>query len=391
MAPTRRVLAVIHAGGVGGMETLAVDLTREYASRGIEVTAVLPPGPALDVVEQHLVAARARVVRLWTYESGAADTPADRRRVKRRGLVALAGVVRRMRPDVVHLHTSGGGLSAAAACRVGRAPLVVTEHLPPETPRSRTQRMRGWGLDRLAGAMVAVSRRNLDLRRRHLGARTAICAVVLNGVPTSRGEVRAQWREATRAKLGYGPDDVVLGVAARLVPDKRIVDLLAAFARLPRDCARLLVVGDGPERAALEARAARLRIDGRTTFAGFHADARPFMAAMDVFALTVPAGSMSSALLEAMDLEVASIITFCGPEEAVIDGETGLCAPPRDPDGLSARLRRLADDGALRERLGRAGARHVRTHFSIARVADDYLAIYEAARAGQPPPARLRA
>jgi glycosyltransferase involved in cell wall biosynthesis len=390
--PTRRVLVVIHAGGVGGMETLGVDLAREYASRGIEVTAVVPPDGRLDVVGERLVAAGARVERLWTYESGAADAPAGGRRAKLRGLVALFGVVRRIRPHVVHLHTSGGGLSAAAVCRLAarRVPLVVTEHMPPEWAEPRSRRLRCWSLDRLARAVVAVSRRNLALRRQHLGARAAVCAVVLNGVPTSCGELRRRQRAPVRATLGYGDRDVVIGTAARLVPDKRTADLVQAFARLPGDHLRLLVVGEGPDRPTLEALAARLRVDGRTTFAGFHPDARPFMAAMDVFALAVPAGSMSIALLEAMDLEVAPVITFCGPEEAVVDGETGLCAPPCDPAGLSERLRRLAEDGALRQRLGREGARHVRSRFSIARVADDYLAIYEAARAGEVPPARLR-
>jgi glycosyltransferase involved in cell wall biosynthesis len=107
---------------------------------------------------------------------------------------------------------------------------------------------------------------------------------------------------------------------------------------------------------------------------------------MDVFVLAVPAGSMSIALLEAMARGVASIITFPGPEEPVIDEQTGLTAPPADPRGLAGVIRRAVLDPDLRARLGASGAAHVRQSFSLRRVADDLLDVYAAAGVGRVPP-----
>jgi glycosyltransferase involved in cell wall biosynthesis len=99
---------------------------------------------------------------------------------------------------------------------------------------------------------------------------------------------------------------------------------------------------------------------------------------------------MSIALLEAMALGLPAVITFGGPEEAVIDGRNGFCPPPANPPALAAALWRLVSDESLRQSLGRAAADDVRDHFSISRVADDLLQVYAAARGG-PLPEHLRA
>ena len=120
-------------------------------------------------------------------------------------------------------------------------------------------------------------------------------------------------------------------------------------------------------------------------FAGHQRQPIRYLDAMDAFVLAVPAGSMSIALLEAMAHGLPSVITFCGPEEAVVDGDTGLCAPPEDPDGLALALRSLTQDPDLRLRLGRNGAAYVRARFSSERVADDLLAVYNLRNTGSIP------
>jgi hypothetical protein len=78
------------------------------------------------------------------------------------------------------------------------------------------------------------------------------------------------------------------------------------------------------------------------------------------------------------------VITFCGPEEAVVPEKTGLCAPPNDPARLAVSLLRLASEPQLRSALGAAAAAHVRRFYSIQRVADDWLEIYRTCRTGVP-------
>jgi glycosyltransferase involved in cell wall biosynthesis len=152
----------------------------------------------------------------------------------------------------------------------------------------------------------------------------------------------------------------------------------------------LLLVGDGPLGPSLEEQARQLGISDDVLMPGYFENALPFLHAMDVFVLAVPAGSMSIALLEAMSQGLPSVITFCGPEEAVIPEETGLCAPPSNPAGLAVSLARLVADECLRVRLGRAASAHVRRHFSIARVADDLMDVYQTRQRATVPP-RLRA
>jgi glycosyltransferase involved in cell wall biosynthesis len=274
-----------------------------------------------------------------------------------------------------------------------RATVVLTEHdVPPEKPDHHLRLSKSL-TDRCAHAVVAVSRRNAARRRSYLGAPAERFAAILNGVtvPDLPPGLREANRRRVRQACGLAEEAVVLGSVVRLAEGKGLHDLLQAMALvLDEYPCELLLVGDGPLRQELEALADRLRIAEHVHFAGHHVDPAPFMDAMDVFVLAVPAGSMSIALLEAMARGVPPVITFCGPEEAVIPEHTGLGAPPCDPRGLADALLRMAREPALRGRLGHAAACHVRRHFSVGRVADDLMSIYTSARYGRVP-ARLRA
>jgi glycosyltransferase involved in cell wall biosynthesis len=311
-------------------------------------------------------------------------------------LTKLVPILRSWKPDVVHLHRSSlvGGLPMLLLARVFTGAVVLyTDHdvpFPDLKPRYRwTTRI----MDRIVHGILAVSRRNAGLRLARLGAVRDRFASILNGIPireVEEGE-RSANRVAIRRQLAIDPDGVVIGCVVRLVTGKGLETLLEAFAQVrARHAATLLLVGDGPLRSELERRVRDLGLTDAVRFAGFHADPMPYLDAMDVFGLAVPAGSMSIALLEAMARGLPPVITFCGPEEAVIHDETGLCATPDDPDALAQALERLVESASLREQLGQAAAAHVRTHFSMARCMDDHLEVYAAVRTGHVP-TRLRA
>jgi len=386
--PIRRVVLALQSTAVGGMETHVIDLAAEYVRRGITTTVFVPEAPLFDAVAARVTTAGATVLRLDTDARGGRCQQLPR-------LARLGRTLRALHPDAVHLHTGGatGGLGFVALARAATgATVVVTEHdVPVEAPTRPAQATR-FAMDHLGHTLVAVSRRNARLRRERLGVRCASFAAILNGVPiddTAEGG-RAAAREQVRASLGIEPGATVVGSLVRLAEGKGLLDLLRAFAivRAQTPC-DLLLVGDGPLRPDLEALAAELGIAAHVHFAGNQAAPAPYLDAMDVFALAVPAGSMSIALLEAMGRGLPPVITFCGPEEAVIPGETGLGAEPRNPESLAASLAMLATNPGLRRRLGAAAAAHVRRHFSVARVADDLLELY--ALHGAPTPPRLRA
>ena len=382
----QRVVLALQTTDVGGMESFCIDLGAEYVRRGMRVTALVPEPAPFDVVEQRFRAAGADVIRLDTNERGGRRAQAGR-------WLRVVRALRALHPDVVHVHVAGGtgGVATVTTARLAtRATVILSEHdVPPEHPSLR-QRMTGRLIDRAAHATVAVSRRNGRLRSARTSARAATFASVLNGVPiidVPAAERNAN-RERIRTDLSISPDALLVGCVVRLVQGKGLDDLMHAFAEVQaaRPC-ELVLVGDGPMRQELESMATRLGVRDRVHFAGRLSHPAPYFDAMDVFVLAVPAGSMSIALLEAMARGLPPIITFCGPEEAVIDDESGLCAPPNDPRGLAEVMKRMVEDNALRERLSAAAAAHVRRHFSIARVADNMLDIYRSARQGKVPAA----
>jgi len=383
-------MLVLQSAAVGGMETHCIDLAAEYTRRGIAVKAIIPEGSKFDELEYRFHQAGALVERL--------DTDArEGRSVQVRNWLRLLRINRDFAPDVVHLHTPGatGGLAAVVTARLySRATVVVTEHDVPVGRPARWNLLARLCMDRLGHGLVAVSRRNGAIRSERLGSAPRHFAAVLNGVPLPAVALEDQRtnRARIRQELGIGPRAVVLGSLVRLDRGKGLDDLLRAFGRVlsEREC-ELLLVGDGPLRGELEQLCEELGISHHVRFAGHHPLPAAFLDAMDIFVLPVPAGSMSIALLEAMGRGLPPVITFCGPEEAVIPDETGLGAPPSDPDGLARVLLRIVEDDPLRIGLGQAAAAHVRRHFSVRRVADDLLTVYATVGGPAELPERLRA
>jgi glycosyltransferase involved in cell wall biosynthesis len=382
----RRVMLVLQSTSVGGMETHCVDVGAELAHRGVEVLAIVPESAAFDELVERFLRAGATVRRLDTHGLHGRFRQTLR-------LLSLIQICRQWRPNVVHVHTGGatGGLAVVLAARhAAGAVTVITEHDVPVLSPSTHQRLARWTMDRQVHAIIAVSKRNARLRADRLETLPHKLVSVLNGVPIAKVSqtVRRRNRRDIRAEMGIESQDVVVGSLVRLADGKGMHDLLRAFAIARQAAAKLLIVGDGPLRSELETLATELGIADDVRFAGHRSEPTPFLDAMDAFVLAVPAGSMSVALLEAMARGLPPVITFCGPEEPVLDGETGLCAPPSDPEGLAIVLRRLIAGSDLRRQLGRDAEAYVRRHFSIERVVDDLTELYRRGRGAVP--ARLR-
>ena len=381
--PVSRVMLITQSVAMGGMETHVRDLALEYVRRGMNVALVLPAGAPFDRIAGSCGTGGVEVSRIVT----------DRRQgigAELRGLATLAATIHAFKPQAVHLHTGGatGGLAPLLVTRLcSRATTVRTEHdVPTEHPR-RLFRFTTAVTDRLTGGLVAVSRRNAGLRAARLRSHRRF-AVVLNGVPAPPLDTAAQRdnRESVRGELGVCAASTIIGSVVRLADGKGLPDLLQAFSTIEStDPPQLLLVGDGPLRDALTSQVEQLGIADRVHFAGQRDDVARYLDGMDVFVLAVPAGSMSIALLEAMARGVASVITFGGPEEAIIDGVTGLTSPPNDPIALAARLVRLLGDPEFRAVLAARGHEHVVRVFSTSRVAEELLGLYQSNGRGAMP------
>jgi glycosyltransferase involved in cell wall biosynthesis len=190
----------------------------------------------------------------------------------------------------------------------------------------------------------------------------------------------------TRAELGIQADALVVAIVARLNPWKGHRTLFDAIARLDGEGlgnVQVIVAGDdgtgtasGPVAQELRAHTTRLGIVDRVHFVGFREDPSGIFAACDVFAMPCvePFGLV---YLEAMAAgKPVLALSVGGAPEVVEDGVTGLLSAEDDAAGLAANLRLLAEDEALRARLGLAGRRRVEREFSASRMAADVAEIY---------------
>ena len=190
--------------------------------------------------------------------------------------------------------------------------------------------------------------------------------------------------QQVRAAMGLAANDYVVGICAALRPEKSHTDLLEAIARLaPRlPTLRCLIIGDGPERPALERRIQDLGVAERVRISGFQMDVRPFIAACDVMVLPSSSETFSLSALESMALGKPMVMTRTGgAAEQVEPGETGYLYQPGDVAALAGHLERLASS-ADRSQMGAQAARRVRERFPLDAMLEEYSALLEAAGRG---------
>src|SRR5690606_36170976 len=159
--------------------------------------------------------------------------------------------------------------------------------------------------------------------------------------------------------LAPGRRPVVLGVGS-LTPRKDFATLLRAFALLPRPDARLLVLGEGPERPALEALAAELGLEGRVDMPGFVRNPFAFMSRAAVYVLSSTLEGLPGALVPALACGCPAVAPDCpsGPREVLRDGAVGPLVPVADVDAMAAAIARVLDDPPDRAALPAAVERY---------------------------------
>jgi glycosyltransferase involved in cell wall biosynthesis len=303
--------------------------------------------------------------------------PIARKRLE--GLRALIEWFRANRCDVVNTHSSTDSWLAALAILVlGRpAPIVRTRHISAPVPRNPMTR---WLYTRAAARIVTTG----EALKRELVAVNRFPARMIESVPTGidAGRFRPGDRDAARAKLGLPRERVLVGIVATLRSWKGHRHLLDAMARLPAGI-ELVIVGDGPQRAALEEQVARLALAARVRMAGDQADVLPWLRALDIFALPSYANEgVPQALVQAMLTGLACVTTAVGGIPEVAEHErTAILVPREDPQALAAAIARLAADEGRRRELGDAARRRCVEGFSHERMLERMEAVFrDAAR-----------
>jgi glycosyltransferase involved in cell wall biosynthesis len=338
--------------GGGGGERVAAALTAALDPERFDRTlCVTRPSPREPLDE--LRAAGVTVIELDR-----------RRRIQPLAWLPLLRHARRHGVDVLHSHKFGSNAWAAAAAPLIRAHVLVTHEHSWSFSGDRLRML----VDRhvigpRADAMVAVS--ELDARRmvEIEGLPPGKVRVIPNGIVTP--EVTDP--QSLRRELSIDPAVPVVGFVGSLRPEKRVDLILAAAAKvLDQRSIHVVLVGAGPEEAALRSQARASSIEDSVSFLGFRPDATTLAAGFDVAVLASDREGAPLTLLEYMALGRPVVTTSVGGiPEIVEDGRDAVLVPAGDAAALANAIARLLDDPAERLRLGSAASARQAEHYSF--------------------------
>jgi glycosyltransferase involved in cell wall biosynthesis len=382
-----RLLAYTDSTEVGGAE-LALGYLLGALSAEIEVGVLATDERVASTIASSRADASMVVVR---GPRGSYDSAALREHLS---------AIRRFAPDILHANQAwpwacAYGELAGLLTRGTR--VLAVDHLPLAVAVPRARRLGRQLLARRLDAHVAVGARCARMVEQIVGLRRDSVLSVPNGVPGvpigpgspdapgvadvsgvggDSGVSGLSTRAESARSTGRGATDVVIGSLGRLTEQKGYDLLVRALPTLAH--ARLVLVGDGPQRGDLERLARELGVADRLTITGWVLDAPSRLAGFDVFALPSRWEGMPLGILEAMHAGLPVLATAVGSvDEVVADGDTGYVVAPEDLDSVVDRLRRLIAAEALRSRMGERGRDVARELYSDVAMARRYEAVYQ--------------
>ncbi len=349
--------------GWGGQEIRTLTEARGFLDRGHRVTLIAPGEAPIAPASERM------------------GIPLVRLDIRRKRLAPFLSLRRwlaqhRADIDIVNTHSSTDSwlTALALASLPAPPPLVRTRHVSTTIRNRPTTR---WLYAKATAHIVTAG----EALKRQLARDNDIPLAHMTSIPTGidLGRFVPGDPAAARTRLGL-PERPTLGIVATLRDWKGHDDL---FAALSRDRAgwrdwTVMVVGDGPYRARLDAQLAALRLADRVRFVGQQDDVVPWLNALDLF--TLPSWGeegVPQAIMQAMACGISVVSTTTGAiTEAVDDRTTGLIVPPRDVAALGAALATLRDDPPLRARFGAAGRVRALRDFGIDRMLDRMEAMF---------------
>ena len=287
------------------------------------------------------------------------------------GLVELVGLIRRKRPDILHASSSKAGVLGRLAGWLAGVPIrIFTVHGWAFAAYSgvpgRLYRLADRSMRPITSAIVCVAE-----YERLAGVAARVClpeqtVVIPNAVNVSAFP-RAVFRSGVVELISVG----------RLRAPKDFVTLVRALARLEHGCFRASLVGDGPDRAMIEAELHRLGLAESVRLLGDRSDVPELLAGADVFVCSSRSEGMPVSILEAMAVGLPVVASAVGGVPEIVDDRvTGLLVAPGAVAPLADALARLIGDRALRERMGRAGRDAALDRYDLPGFRDAHLELY---------------
>jgi glycosyltransferase involved in cell wall biosynthesis len=367
-----RVLQLLTATALGGGPRQVFHLVRHLPNEEFE-TSVAGPWDERFAADLRTLGVELAEVAVDTLHA----FPLTLRRIVR--------LIRDSHADVVHTHGKGAGLYGRLGARLAGVPSVHTFHGIHYENYSRVGQNAYLALERwLAGlthTVINVSETQEAEALRLGAARPGHSAVVVNGIDVDELNARPA---STRAQLALNDDDQVIGCVARFDPVKNhgaLVDALA-IVRERHPKVVLLLVGEGPEKARIEQRAAERKVRVVFTPGAIAWETNPY-SSCDLYATSSSKEGLPLAPLEAMASERAVVATDVPGHQDVVDQTTGVLVPREDDAALANAIESLLDDPGRRRRMGQAGRQRVLNKFTVRTMVEETAAVYRAAAASR--------
>ena len=301
--------------------------------------------------------------------------PIARKNIK--GLWALRRYLKNNPVDIINSHSSTDSwLAALANCFLKKPiPLVRTRHVSAPISNNKATR---WLYTQASRFIVTTGIR----LKQTLVEENNFPETKIQSIPTGMSPQRfyPMDQASSRAQLGLAETGLTLGIMATIRTWKGHLYLIDALHALQRPEISLLVIGDGPARAALEARIAEHQLQDQVTLVGNQEDVTPWLNALDLFILPSYANEgVPQSLMQAMLCKLPVISTPIGSTaELVLHEKTGLMVPPKDSQALLSAIQRLLADDTLRSTLAKNGRAHVLNAYTLEHMLDSMEQVFYA-------------
>ena len=295
-------------------------------------------------------------------------------------------VIRVMRIDIIQPFLTPATFYGLLLAFLGRVPVkIVTERLGPGRRNAHfgyrfylkmediLSRFADWVIPNSAAGKEYLIQRGITVNR---------IKVIYNGLNLERLHTKKDNVEQVRQRLGVPRQGKVIGMMARMFPQKRYDIFLEAASIVHQTVpdTRFALVGDGPLKGHMEELSRRLGLAESAVFFGEQTDVSPYLSAFDIAVLTSETEGCSNFLLEAMALGKPVVATDVGGNRELIDdGKTGLLVPREDPKALATAIFRLLREPATAQAIGQRAKEKINTQFSLEKMVHEYQSLYEGA------------
>lgn len=362
------VVQVVYSLGIGGSEILGRDIAIRLKNKGYSssVCALEHGGP----LERDL---RSNGIRYHIVDKRPG-----------RGLSAmwrLYGLFREIAPDIVHTHHLYELVHSFPGARLAGAKIVHTEHeyFSLSNPKAKLLLK---GLSTFCERVTTVGENVTEFLNNEVGIPRRKLMTIPNGIDRKRFNP-----EIVPGKRFFPEDAQTIGIIARLEKAKDHCTLLHAFQKVLGECpnARLLIVGEGSEKVALQGECTRLGLQKEVGFIGLQRDIPQILAAIDIFVLSSIEEGLPISILEAMAMRKPVVATAVGNiPEVIKHNQTGLLVAPKDKDGMASAILKLLRDREFGFSMGANACRLIRERYDLDETFARYAALYESAMARNP-------